>query len=37
MGLIKYIIRRLFTIFVSIVVVIIITYVLMWLAPGDFF
>jgi len=37
MGLIKYIIRRLFTIFVSIVVVIIITYILMWLAPGEFF
>ncbi|MCX7720242.1 MAG: ABC transporter permease [Dictyoglomus thermophilum] len=37
MGLLKYILRRLFTIFVSIIVVIIITYVLMWLAPGDFF
>ena len=37
MGLLKYILRRLVTIFISIVVVIIITYVLMHLAPGEFF
>lgn len=37
MGLLRYILRRLVTISVSIVVVIIITYILMYLAPGEFF
>ena len=37
MALFKYILRRLLTILVSVVVVIIITYTLMYLAPGEFF
>ncbi len=37
MALFKYILRRLLTVFVSVVVVIIITYSLMYIAPGDFF
>ncbi|PMQ00773.1 MAG: peptide ABC transporter permease [Dictyoglomus sp. NZ13-RE01] len=37
MGILKYILRRLVTIAVSLVIIVIITYVLMWLAPGDFF
>lgn len=37
MGLLKYILRRLFTIVISIIIVIIITYILMDLAPGEFF
>lgn len=37
MGIIKYLVRRLFTIAISLIVIIIITYVLMFLAPGNFF
>ncbi|HQE25487.1 MAG TPA: ABC transporter permease, partial [Candidatus Atribacteria bacterium] len=37
MALFKYILRRLLTILISVVVVIIITYTLMYLAPGEFF
>ncbi|MCS7201968.1 MAG: ABC transporter permease [Dictyoglomus sp.] len=37
MGLLKYILKRLVTIFISLVVVIVITYILMYLAPGEFF
>jgi peptide/nickel transport system permease protein len=37
MILLKYIGKRLVTILVSLIAIIIITYTLMWLAPGDFF
>jgi peptide/nickel transport system permease protein len=37
MGIVKYLARRLFTIAVSLCVIITITYVLMFLAPGNFF
>lgn len=37
MGLLRYILKRLLTIVVSIIIVIVITYILMDLAPGEFF
>ena len=37
MGIIKYLARRVFTIIISLIIIVIITYVLMFLAPGNFF
>jgi len=37
MRFLKFLLKRLLTIAISMVVVIVITYVLMWLAPGNFF
>lgn len=37
MGLLRYILKRLFTITISIIIVVTITYILMYLAPGEFF